>query len=520
MRFVSVREMREMDRRTIESGVPGETLMERAGRGVAAWAARMADAAGPRTPLLVVAGKGNNGGDGFVAARVLARRGYPVEVLLCAAAEDLRGDASIAFRKLAAAGVRYRERPDGTDRSPDELGSAGQDGLVIDALLGTGTTGAPRGAVGTAVASLARGAGRCGVLAIDVPSGLNADTGEAAGDVVRADLTVTLGLPKTGFLNPAAQRLCGRIETVDIGLLDSEPTRADSATPLGLSADGLRSLLPGRRRDAHKGAFGHVLVVAGSRGYTGAPVLCARGCVRAGAGLVSVAVPAELATAVALGVPEAMVQPIAGESGRMRREKLQAWGGDFDRFDVLVVGPGLGREADTESLVRGLLAAGRARVYDADALNVLAGTPGTDEIGRGGTTVITPHPGEAARLLGTDPARVQADRLAALKALVERTGATVVLKGAGTLVGAPGRPAAVSLGGNPGMATGGTGDVLAGMIGALLAQGLAPYDAARLGVYLHAAAGDLAAWQTGQAALRAGDLPERLGMAFRLVSAR
>ena len=480
MRFSTSSEMREYDRRAAaEFGLPTAVLMRRAGLAVAEAVRRAATLHGVRDlPVILVAGKGNNGGDARVAAEYLAEWGFRTKT-----------------HELAPCDEDPAAIPRGC--------------IVVDGVLGTGARGEPRGEAAEAIRWIRRLRDERGafVVAIDVPSGLDADTGAFAENSVVADLTVTLALPKT-CLAPSAPEAgalrCGRVEAVDIGfppeLVGATPADADE-----LIAGDVEELLPPRPRAAHKGDFGHVAILGGSDRFTGAVALCAEAAARAGAGLVSVYTTREAATPLRARLPEAMVSALPGPV--VTREALgPAFPAELRRRGTLVAGPGLTTDDAALSALCHALESGVARaVLDADALTLLAAHPDLLET-LPPATILTPHPGEAARLLGTDSSEVQRDRPAALHALVTKTGATVVLKGAGTLVGAPGRGIHVLRAGNPGMATGGSGDVLAGICGALLAQGLAPFDAARLAVWRHATAGDEAAWRLGEAAVLARDL--------------
>ncbi|MDD5706130.1 MAG: NAD(P)H-hydrate dehydratase [Kiritimatiellae bacterium] len=519
MKFLSIAEIRRREAETIAKEVSGAVLMSRAGAGVARAALRLLRVVGG-THCVLVAGRGNNGGDAFVAARLLLTWGVSCETRLTAPPIMLRGDARSAWEALRAAGAKFRVLDREEDwQETDPARELPPGAVVVDALLGTGSHGAPTGVTAAAIAWIRRAAAAARVLAVDLPSGMDGDTGLAQGAAVSADLTVTLAAPKQGFCEPAAWPLLGRLETVDIGLAAAGGAAGDTPADIGpcdyLAAAELAALRPPRPRMSHKGNFGHVLVIGGARGYGGAPALAALGALRAGAGLVSAAVPAETYAAVASLAPEVMAHPLPALAGTLELAELRAWRGDLSAFDVVVAGPGMTVRTGTREIVDALLADGTPRLLlDADALNVLAdwGADATCRARRSPENcILTPHPGEAARLLGTTAAAVQADRPAAVRRLADATGAVIVLKGAGTLVCAPGGRPELNLTGNPGMATGGTGDVLAGVIGSLWGQGLSAWDAARLGVYLHATAGDLAAWELGESALIARDIAARLG---------
>lgn len=508
MRFVCAEKIRQLDQLAIQqAGIPGITLMERAGAGAARAARQLARGLPVPHRFTVLAGSGNNGGDGFVAARRLHECGEAVEVWLTRSAEALRGDARIAFGHLVASGVRPRILADPADwRGAAMRHPPG--GVLIDALLGTGATGAPRGAVAAAIEWARVASARCRVLALDLPSGIDADRGDIPGAVAPADLTVTFGYPKPAMRRLDRLPVFGRIEVLDIGLppLTSGWDGKDAL----IGAPDWHDLPPRRPRDAHKGDFGHLLVVGGSPGFAGAPLLSARAALRCGAGRVSLATPDPGLSISALAqTPELMVQPLADSPETA----------ELPAFDVGVVGPGMGVSESAHAWMLRLVNAERPLVLDADALNLWRGNAGGLRA-FGERLVLTPHPAEAARLLACETADVQRDRHAALQALASLTGAVVVLKGAGTLVGAPQTPPRLNPTGNPGMATAGSGDVLSGMIGALMGQGLPPLDAACLGVYLHGTAGDLAAREQSEAGLCASDLIARLGEAWLTLQPR
>lgn len=523
MMVVTTEQMRELDRRTIdEFDIKGEALMERAGSGVAMVVRRMAEVAGFMNPVIhLIAGRGQNGGDAFVAARVLKESGYQVEVWLAARINQIAGDALVHYGRMKQAGIEAYEIPTMEDWQA-MMNEPFYAEIMVDGVLGTGLSGPARGPAAGAIQYIRARSQDSLVVSIDIPSGLHGDTGVAEGDAVIADLTATIGLPKIGLLAPSAVDNVGTLDVIDIGLPaelleDITPPRDVEL----IHQSDLKPLFKRRRRDAHKGDFGHVLVVGGSRLHTGAAALCARAALRSGAGLVTALTLERLQAALASDTPELMVWP--GEEhadGVLSAGNLSWIEANVERFQAVVIGPGLTCHAETEALVRGVLAAARVPVVvDADAINLLAGKPEWIRSVKV-PLLFTPHPGELARWLDVTAAAVQQDRIGELARAVESTGGTVVLKGAGTLVGAPGRTTHVNLNGNPGMATGGSGDVLAGMLGALLAQGFTPYDAARAAVYTHGRAGDYGAWRRCQAGLLAGDIIEELPYALRDLALR
>jgi len=461
-RFYSAAQVRELDRRAIAGGIAGYTLMQRAA--AAAW--RELLRRWPRAQrIAILCGPGNNGGDGCEIARLARRAGLDVELYQVGAAPR-SGDAATARKAWLADGGAaqvYRNQVIGAD-------------VVVDALFGIGLTRAPEGAAQAAI--LAMHAAReqsAGVLAVDVPSGLDADRGAAPGDAVRADLTVTFIGDKPGLHTGAGPDHAGRV--VFDGLQVPESVYDSVPGVEALEQGLLGEVLPRRPRTAHKGQMGHVLLVGGDQGMAGAILLAARTALRAGAGWVSVATRAAHAPALTAAQPELMCHGI---------EDPRALRGLLERASVIALGPGLGQSDWSRGLWSQALSAPQPLVIDADGLNWLAENPAQRE-----DWVLTPHPGEAARLLGCSTAEVQSDRLAAARELRERFGGVAVLKGAGTLV--QGDSLSLCPYGNPGMAVGGMGDVLCGLIAGLMAQGLGPESAARAGVLIHALAGDRAA---------------------------
>jgi len=498
MKAVTTAQIRQLDRRTIAAGVPGVELMDRAGAAVARTCAGILRSRGTRSVLLL-AGKGNNGGDAIVAARHLVNMGcQPTLILLCRH-EELKGDPSQHFQRLVS-GVRIVEMPG--VKQMREIAAEVQPAVVVDGLLGTGLTGAVREPYVSAINFINEL--RRPVVAIDIPSGLDSDTGEVRGVCVRAEVTVTMGLPKIGLLQPrklSGLDYVGRMEVADIGFLQKFVDEIEMDVEL-ISAGDVTPTLPARQRNAHKGDFGHLLVVAGSEGYTGAPVLCAHGAARSGVGLVTLAVPRAIYPIIAANCPpEIMPRPFDGVP-------------DITGFDAVAVGPGLGQRADTQEMVRELIRRSSAPlVLDADALNVLARDLSALKTARA-PVIVTPHPGEMGRLIGKTSKAVQANRWEIAKRFAQKHGVVTVLKGSGTVVTDRSGKLWINATGNSGMAKGGMGDVLTGMIGAFLAQGMSPLDAARAGVFLHGSAGDIARERHGERALLASDLISSLGAAF------
>ena len=517
MRILTAEAMREVDRRaTEELGLPSLVLMENAAIGLAEAVAELFEDA---ESAAIFCGPGNNGGDGLALARHLAIRGYEVGVWLVGEREP-SGDAAVQLRVCRGQGIAIDELEDEADLDEALAAAAGAD-LVVDALFGTGLARPLEGLFAALAERLAELPAP--VLAVDLPSGLSGSRREPLGPHVVADATVTFAAPKVAHVFPPAAEAVGELVVTDLGIPPSLVEEADDEDgPLHLLVGAeLAGRLPERPADTHKGDYGHVLVVAGSPGKAGAAVMTARAAVRAGAGLVTVAVPEPLLAAVDTASVESMTLALpASPSGQLVRAAVEAVLAAAEGKDVLALGPGLGGEDETAESIREIVRrAGLPLVLDADGLNAFAGRL-RELRERAAPTVLTPHPGELGRLLGVAAGEVQADRLAAARRAAAESGATVVLKGNLTLVAAPpsgGRPGSVhvSTAGNPGMASGGTGDVLTGTIAALLGWLGTVDDAVPLAVHLHGLAGDLAAAVTGEASLTAGDVIDALPAAFR-----
>ena len=478
--------MRATDAWAIEErGVPSLDLMERAGEGLAALVAERF----PRGRVVVVCGTGNNGGDGFVVARLLRERGREVDVRLVGDPDKLRGDA-----------LANRDRLPGDPPAPWEEGALAGAEVIVDALLGTGFEGEPREPVAGAIEAI--GAADAGVVAADVPSGVDASTGAVQGAAVRADATATFHAAKPGLWVHPGKEHAGEVRVVEIGIPDGAP----SAPVGGLIGPEVLSLIPHRGAEATKFSSGAVLLCGGSRGLTGAPCLAAEAAMRAGAGYVTAFVPRSLETVFELRLLEAMTRGLPDEDGSLTPEGAEAVLDATDRAGALILGCGIGSSDSARELARALAArADLPLVLDADGLNAHAGRLG-DLAGRSAPAVLTPHAGELGRLLEVESGEVGARRLEHARRAADAAQAIVVLKGDDTLVAEPGGFVAVSRGDSPGLATAGTGDVLSGVMGALLAKGLEPFAAACAGVHLHAAAGRRAAAAHGPDAVIASDV--------------
>lgn len=508
--------MRHIDARTMQTyHVPGIVLMEHAGlQLLRIMQSQIPDLSTCR--VVIVTGPGNNGGDGFILARHLWHAGVQTSVLLLAASGRLRGDARRAYSMAQAYGVSMVRCTTVPLWRRAQRVVQGAD-VVVDAILGTGISKPPTGVYAAAIETL--NTLQAPIIAVDIPSGLSADEGHAPGVYVQATHTVTFALPKRAMvLHPAASAM-GRLHVVDISI----PTQAIEAEGLPVrlvEPATLRAALPLRRPDAHKGSHGHLLVVAGALGKSGAGVLASQAALRAGAGLVTWALPTRLALAMAARLTEVMTLPVADtDAGEIAVAAVPALLQFVARANALVLGPGLGTQPTTVACVQALLEQVHLPVViDADGLNSLVGR--LDVLHRcAGPVILTPHPGEMARLLGTDTTTIQRQRLEIACEVAQRYQVYIVLKGAYTVIYAPDGRRWVNPTGNPAMATAGTGDVLAGVIGALLCQGLEPLQAAQCGVYLHGLAGDHVRDRLGRQGLIASDVVEALPYAFQALQA-
>ncbi|MDW7991252.1 MAG: NAD(P)H-hydrate dehydratase [Anaerolineae bacterium] len=551
MKVVTVAQMRAIEATSDAAGHTYEMMMERAGYAVAR--ALMARQNVEKKRILVLVGPGNNGGDGLVAARYLARAGADV-VCYLARPRDPQVDPN--YRALQEQGIpSLLVDEDPGNARLRKLASMAD--VVIDALLGTGAAPPLKGAIAqilqivgevirertrSPVPDLARVGGipdppvqrRPLVVAVDGPSGMDFDTGALDDLSLQADLTVTFAYPKQGHFRFPAAAAVGELLVADIG---TDPTLAADVDLEVVTPEMVRDWLPPRPLDAHKGTFGRALIVAGSANYTGAARLAGAAAVRAGAGLVTLALPASIHSAVAAGLAEATYLLLPHELGVLSEPAAEILAEYTRQYDAMLLGPGLGREKETVEFVKALLggterrAAGFLRadegavqkvflpplIVDADGLNILAELPGWPSL-LPPQTILTPHPGEMARLMKSTVAEVQADRVEVARRQAREWGHIIVLKGAFTVVAAPDGRTVIEPFANPALATGGTGDVLAGTIVALRAQGLGPFEAAAAGAYLHGLAGELARSSLGRAGVAAGDLPARLPEAWRRVT--
>jgi ADP-dependent NAD(P)H-hydrate dehydratase / NAD(P)H-hydrate epimerase len=478
----TAKEIYALDAAAIAGGVPGIQLMKRAGS--AAY-----DLLLERFPNLklitVYAGAGKNGGDGYVLAALAAQRRVSVKIIQLCAPEKLNGEARQAYEFALQEGVSM---------VPFEQALSPTSGVIVDALLGIGLEGNPRFSFASAIEQINQSG--LPVLALDIPSGLNADSGAEQGESVKASLTMTYIGIKRGLLTARGPAVCGEVVLADLAIDADIFARAKPRSEY-LKLSLLSGLLAPREADAHKGDFGHVMIIGGDTGYGGAAIMAAEAAARAGAGLVSVATRPEHISAILARRPEIMA------CGVVSGQELEPL---LTRPSVLVVGPGLGRSPWSEQMLQQAFKSGLPMVLDADALNIIADMRVFPAITPRSNWLLTPHPAEAGRLLGLKTRDVSSDRFASVEQLHKKFGGAVILKGAGSLVAGDSGHIGVVTQGNPGMATGGMGDVLSGIAGALMAQGLAVEDAARLSAVLHANAADLAADEVGERGLLAMDV--------------
>jgi len=506
MKIVTSEQMRALDRAAIEKhGIPSLDLMERAGMGLAQVVRPHITAGGGR--VLIIAGRGNNGGDGLVAARHLMESGIDVGVIVLSASGGLSEDSKVNLEKLSDVDVKCVEDTASFDEAARGIETTA---LIIDAVLGTGLAREVEGLAARAI-DLMNSSGTP-VVSADVPSGLASDTGEVLGRAVRAALTVTFGLPKRGFFAGAGPDHVGEISIVDIGIPAEETSGIDSDLEL-ITPDDFIGAFRTRRRASHKGSFGHVAVFAGSKGHLGAGYLASLAALRSGCGLVTYCLPESAFAKFDARYPEVMCDALPdGGSGAFTEAGLDRALEISSGKGAVAIGPAIGTADGTAGFVNSFLfKSGAPCVVDADALNVLDVDGLTH---RHAAAVLTPHPGEMARLMGAAAEEIQADRTGFARALADRTGAVTVLKGSMSVVAEPRGVAWINPTGNPGMASAGMGDALTGMIASFIAQGIDALTAARAAVYLHGLAGDMAAVEMGQESVTATEVIARIGRAM------
>ena len=520
MKVVTSEEMRRIDKKTIEEyGIPGSVLMERAGLAVVS---KIKETFG-RRKTIVVSGSGNNGGDGLVVARNLHNEGWDTVVFLAGKVEDLKGDALLQYSIARKYGVDIRPVK---ELLTNYASIITRHSIIIDALLGTGLSKNVTGTLSEVIRLLNRS--KVPIISVDIPSGISSDSGHVMGEAIRAAYTITFGIPKRGHLLYPGAQYTGKLFIEDIGF-PKELIMSDKLNIELLTRYGVSPLVPVRQKYSHKGNYGHTLIVAGSKGKTGAALMAAKACLMSGAGLVTIGVPESLADIFQSRVTEEMTLILPDKSDGTLSEKASKIVLSFleDKADIIAIGPGIGVSADTRKLLEVLIKNCRKpMVIDADGINSLEGNRKVFEKVKA-PVILTPHPGEMARLLNpSDPTYqggrgvtvsvqvIEKDRINIAISFAKETGVYLVLKGVPTIIAEPKGRAYINSTGNPGMASAGTGDVLTGLISGFLSQGLQPLHASILGVYMHGLAGDIAASEKGEHPLIATDIINKIPVAF------
>ncbi len=507
MKVITTQHMEELEKSAAKNyGISQHALMENAGCGIACWLKDFFKQRQLSEKILIVCGRGNNGGDGFVAARQLTDDGFQVNLILLANEADLKGAARSNFRKLKS----NRKVTITKISTPKQLEKAAaifsQHFLILDGILGTGTRGEVRGLFKKIIEYI-NGLGKT-VISIDIPSGLDGNSG--SGYSIKAHTTLTMGLPKTGLLKPGVEEHVGYLQVIDIGI-PTELTSTLKSSIEYLQHNDFRGTVPERKLISHKGDYGHVLVLAGSPQCTGAAALTTLGALRSGAGLVTLGIPQSLQSIYQIKLTDSMTLPLAEtEDNTLAEEAWTTISKFIEQVDCLAIGPGLTTHPETIKLVKRVIShSTKPMVIDADGINAVADEPLVLRKAKA-PLILTPHPGEMARLLHTSTKGLLHDRWKIALGVAEKYSLTLVLKGYQTILAGKDKKVYINSSGNPGMATGGSGDILTGMIASFIAQGFKPLQAAKLGVYLHGLAGDAAARDKGEWGIIASDLIEKL----------
>jgi NAD(P)H-hydrate epimerase len=511
MKLVTSELMRSVDREAIDGrGIPSLTLMENAGRGIAQRILQIHPEI-VSSRVAVFAGKGNNGGDGFVIARHLAEGGCDMAVYYVGPPDKMSDDAVANFNRLDETDAELYEITS-ADSLPSELDAD----FAVDAIFGTGFSGAPRGITADVIEYMNRI--DAVILSVDMPSGLDADTGQYEGAVVQAEHTFTLALPKYGLFVSPGRELAGKVDIIPIGIPEDVVESFELDVEL-VTSERVSDMLPHRKPDGHKGDFGKVMILAGSVGMTGAATMVGESALRCGTGLCFIACPREVQPVIAIKITEATTHPLPDvrKKGALALRALGEVRTLMEQYDALVIGPGIGRHHETQELIRRLVPSlTKPAIIDADGLNALAGH--TDILSEAKVPlVLTPHPGEFARLTGASVSNDIHDRLDAARDFAQKYGVVMLLKGSPTVIADPVGTCYVNPTGNSGMGTGGSGDVLSGAIGSFLGQGMSAIDAAVAAAFVHGLAGDLAAGDLTQRAIIAGDIIVNLPEAFMML---
>jgi len=517
MKVLSPSTMRQADLTAIERyKVPGMVLMENAGRGVAEAVKRayVGQNNASNKKIIIICGKGNNGGDGFVVARHLVNYGFEVKVFILASEDEIKGDALSNLEIIEAMGIPIKTimTAQDLDKMAADCSSAS---VIVDAIFGTGIRGEIQGLAKEAIQIINNS--KSYVVAVDIPSGISGETGKLLGVAVKANETVTMAAPKTGIILYPGAYYAGKVTIVDIGM-PREILCNLQPEAFYIDKEDVASLFKPYLPNAHKGDFGRVFIIAGSQGMTGAAALSASAAVRSGAGLVTAGIPESLYDILEVKLTEAMTKPLPQTTSRtLSTDALDVALEFASKCDTVALGPGLSTHDETKEFVKQfIMSCPKPMVVDADAINALAENP--DILAKTSSpVVITPHPGEMARLLKVSVSEIEEDRIGAVRKGVNLWHCTILLKGARSLIATPDGRLWINSTGNPGMATGGSGDVLTGIIAAFIARGMAVQEAALAGAYIHGLAGDLAAEEKGHFSLAAGDIIDFLPRAFNTV---
>lgn len=516
MRIVTPKQMREIDRIAIEEyGISGIVLMENAGRRVAAEVLKLPG--GRKNHAVLLAGKGNNGGDVMVAARHLFNNGLSIKVFLIGEYRQVVGDAGINAGILGRMGISVSTVSAKKDlRKLEEALQWGQ--VVVDGIFGTGLNGEAGGIYLDIIESV--NSSSCTVVSVDIPSGIHGQTGQICGDCIHASMTVTFGYPKSGLLQYPGAEYVGRLIVADISIPTGIVSGIEPIMCM-LTKEYVSGIIPDRKPDTHKGSYGRAVIIGGSEGMTGAVVMASMGCLKSGAGLVKAALPGGLNYVIENRLTEAMSVPLGqGTSLKIDSQTQSRLTDILSWAHAVALGPGMGVDGDRAKVLEFVLTETQVPlVLDADALNCLAlDLKLLDK--KSGPVIVTPHPGEMARLVGSDTGEIQKDRIAAARAFSEKWDTVTVLKGANSVIADPQGNIYINTSGNPGMSTGGSGDVLTGIIASFIAQGIEPVKAACAAAYIHGRAADLLAGEMGMYGMTASGLAHYIPMAIKEIKER
>lgn len=507
MKVITTQQMSELEKLTAkEYSISENTLMENAGAGIAKWIECFCSHKKLPKELLIFCGKGNNGGDGFVTARILSDNGFNAKIIFLASETDLKGCAKSNYRKIKTK-KKISILKISNQKQLDKIKpTLNQYQIILDAIFGTGIKGEVKGFLRSVIESINELSQP--IISIDIPSGMNGDSG--LGYSIKAHTTLTMGLPKAGLLKPNSEESTGYLKVIDIGI-PKEATKQLKTSLEYITKKDFSKQIPHRKLTSHKGTFGHVLVLAGSPQYAGAAYLCTQAAVLSGAGKVTLGIPKSLQSIYQTRLTEAMILPLKETiSSTLSLEAFEEIKNFIEKVDAIALGPGLGTDPETVKCIKKIITySDKPLIIDADGLNAIAQDTSVLKKIKA-PIILTPHPGEMARLLNSSKKGILKDKWKITQGLAEKYGITVILKGYNSIVAGKDKKIYINGSGNPGMASGGMGDVLTGIIASLVAQGFKPLQAAKLGVYLHGAAGDRAAKEKGEWSLVASNLLDKL----------